>query len=243
MLLQIIIATVLVSLISLVGLFIAGDKVKKYLKYFIAFATGTLIAASFFDLIPEALEKVPLGDGLSVVVFGILLFFLIETFLHWHHCGSDDSDKKPVGVLIFAGDFVHNFVDGLLIASAFLLDFSTGLLTTFIVMVHEIPQEVGDFSILIHSGYKKRQALKINFISALSAVIGGIVGFFIFDAVASLTPYAVLVAAGGFLYIALTDIIPELHGTKEGVKKIYESLIFIVTVVFMKFLLGFLHLH
>lgn len=243
MLLQIIIATVLVSLISFVGLFIAGDKVKRYLKYFIAFAAGTLIAVTFFDLIPEAIEKVPIGNGLLFVVFGIVLFFVIETFLHWHHCGREDCHKKPVGVLIFTGDFVHNFVDGLLIAGAFLLDFSTGVLTTFIVMVHEIPQEIGDFSVLIHGGYKKFEALKINFVSALSAVIGGIAGFFIFDRVASLTPYAVLIAAGGFLYIALTDIVPELHGTKERSKRIYESIIFVVTLIFMKFLLEALHLH
>lgn len=244
MLIYIILATLIVSLISLVGLFIAGNKIKNFLTYFIAFAAGILIAASFFDLIPHALNEIDLETGLIFVVLGICLFFIVETFIHWHHCGSDgDCHKKPTGVLIFAGDFIHNFVDGLLIAGAFMLDFYTGIIATLVVIIHEIPQEFGDYAVLLHSGYTKFKAIKINFLSALSAILGGVLGYFAFDAIESIVPYAVLIAAGGFLYIALSDIIPELHGTENKKMKFIEAFIFLITIVLMKFFLELLHAH
>ena len=247
MLFTIILATVIVSLISLVGLVIAQGKIKTFLNYFIAFAAGSMIAAAFFDLIPEALGEVSdIGFGLIFVVLGVGLFFLIETFIHWHHCGSEHcegehhDEKKPAGVLIFTGDFVHNFVDGLLIASSFLLDFRVGLITTLLVIIHEIPQEFGDFAVLLHSGYSVWQSVKINFVSALSAIVGGVVGYYAFESTQTFTPYAVLVAAGGFLYIALSDIIPELHNTHDKEKRFWESLVFILSMVLMKFFLSLL---
>jgi zinc and cadmium transporter len=243
MLLYILSATIIVSLISLIGLITVGKKIEKFLHYFIAFAAGTLISASFFDLIPHALEEIGIHmhDSLIFVVLGIIIFFLIETFIHWHHCGCGHCQKKPAGVLIFTGDFVHNFIDGLLIAGAFMLNIWTGIITTLIVMIHEIPQEFGDFAVLLNSGYKKLQALKINFISALSAVLGGILGFFMFEKIESIVPYMVLIAAGGFLYIALSDIIPEMHEGENKKRRIYEALIFIITLIGMKFFLEFLH--
>lgn len=246
MLFYIILATFIVSLISLIGLFAVGHKVKNFLYYFIAFAAATLIAASFFDLIPHALHEIEeLGinahESLIFVVLGILVFFLIETFIHWHHCGHEDCDRKPAGVLIFTGDFVHNFVDGILIAGAFMLNLWTGIIMTIMIMIHEIPQEFGDFAILLHSGYSKIQALKINFVSALSAILGGIVGYFTFDTITSITPYAVLFAAGGFLYIALSDIIPEMHDGSSGKKKLIGAFVFILTLLGMKFLIELVH--
>lgn len=240
----IIFATFVVSLISLIGVAISGNKIKNFLNYFIAFAAGSLIAAAFFDLIPHALnEIVEIEFGLIFVIIGVALFFLIETFVHWHHCGHEECEKKPAGVLIFTGDFVHNFVDGLLIAGAFMLNFATGIVATLIVIIHEIPQEFGDFAVLLHSGYSKLQAIKINFVSALSAILGGVLGYFAFDAVDSIAPYAVLIAAGGFLYIALSDIIPELHGTKDRRKRVYEALIFTLSLILMKLFLELLHGH
>lgn len=176
------------------------------------------------------------------VVIGIVLFFLVERFIHWHHCGKEDCHERPAGLLILTGDFVHNFLDGLLIAGAFLLDFTTGITTTVAVFLHEVPQELGDFSVLIHSGFSKKRALFLNFLSALSAVIGGIVGFFAFDYFHEITPFAVLIAAGGFLYIALSDIVPSLHKHKgEKYVIIIESLVFVLTIVGFWFFLGLLH--
>ncbi|MDA3836480.1 MAG: ZIP family metal transporter [Nanoarchaeota archaeon] len=240
MLFTIILATFVVSLISLVGLILTGNKIKSFINYFIAFAAGSMIAAAFFDLIPEALSEVSdLQFGLMFVVLGVGIFFLIETFIHWHHCGKEVCGKKPAGVLIFTGDFVHNFVDGLLIASSFMLDYKIGLVTTLLVIIHEIPQEFGDFAVLLHSGYSKWQAIKLNFASALSAIAGGIIGYYALKSVEVVIPYAVLIAAGGFLYISLSDIIPELHSTKDRKKRVLEAIVFVFSMILMKL---FLHL-
>jgi len=247
MLLEIIIATLLVSLISFVGILVSSNAIKHFLHYFISFAAASLIAVAFFDLIPHSLKHL-YEDGVGLdfsfifVVIGVVSFFLIERFIHWHHCGKEDCHEKPTGLLILTGDFVHNFLDGILIAGAFLLDFYIGVTTTLAVIFHEIPQELGDFSVLIHSGYSKKKALLLNFFSALSAVLGGIAGFFAFDQFQQVIPYAVLIAAGGFLYISLSDIVPALHKHKNKKYVIFiESMIFVLTIVGFWFFLGFLH--
>ena len=244
MIVNILIATLLISLISLVGLIVSHKHIKKFLHYFISFAAGTLIASSFFDLIPYALEElqgVHIEESLIFLVGGVILFFLVEKFVHWHHCDKEECDKRPAGLLILTGDFVHNFIDGVLIAGAFLLNVTTGIVTVLTVAIHEIPQELGDYAVLIHSGYKRKKALMLNFFSALTAVLGGIVGFLIFERVSSFTPLAVLVTAGGFIYIALSDIVPHLHKHKEQKVMIIETLIFVFTIVILYFLLRLAH--
>ncbi|MGM5481579.1 MAG: ZIP family metal transporter [Nanobdellota archaeon] len=244
MLLTIIIATLLVSMVSFVGILTLSRKIRPLLHYFVSFAAGSLLAAAFFGLIPRALHGAGHEYVLLAVVIGIVFFFLVERFIHWHHCGHDDCHQKPAGMLILTGDFIHNFIDGLLLAGAFLLDFTTGVVATISVLAHEIPQEIGDFSVLIHSGYSKWKALKLNFLSALSAVLGGIIGYFAFEAVHGIVPYAVAIAAGGFIYISLTDIVPSLHQHKKhpGVKT-KETLVFVLTIVAFYLLLGLLHSH
>lgn len=247
MLLAIIISTLVVSLISLVGLFLAGRHLHRFLHYLIAFAAGTLLAVSFFDLIPEALgEFESLGlhaaDSMLFVLAGVVLFFIIERFIHWHHCGKDGCGDKPAGMLILTGDFVHNFLDGLLIAGAYLLDFRAGLLATVSIIAHEIPQEVGDFSVLLHAGYSRSRALLLNFYSALSAVIGGVLGFFLLSSLEPAVPFIVAIAAGGFLYIALTDIVPSLHRHGKETRVLFlETFIFLLTLVVFYFLLSHAH--
>jgi zinc and cadmium transporter len=249
-LLPIIIATIVVSLASFVGILVVAKKAKSFLHYLIAFAAAALISVSLLDLIPEALETLEAAgthaeDGLLFVIMGIVLFFLIERFIHWHHCGSEDCHDRPAGLLILTGDFVHNFIDGILIAGAFLLDINAGILTSLSILAHEIPQEIGDMSVLLHSGFSTRRALFLNFLSALSAVIGGVVGFFAFQALEGVLPYAVMVAAGGFLYIALSDIVPALHRHKKQKGMLFvETAIFILGIVFFWALLTFLgHAH
>ncbi|MBN2881264.1 ZIP family metal transporter [Candidatus Woesearchaeota archaeon] len=247
MLLEIIIATFIVSLASLVGLIFTGHHIEKKLHLFISFAAATLLSVSFFDMVPHSLEEIE-GSGLDMhfgmmfILLGVTLFFLIERFIHWHHCDKEDCSDKPAGILILTGDFVHNFIDGLLIASSFMLNFATGIATTITVLIHEIPQEFGDFSVLIHSGFSKKKALLLNFYSALSSVLGGIVGYFAFDAAEKLAPFAVLIAAGGFLYIALSDIVPSMHKHKhDGKTRITETFIFVGTMIGFYFLVGLLH--
>lgn len=246
MLLNIIIATLIISLISLVGIIISHKKIKKFLHYFISFAAGALISVALFDLIPHALESleeigIHVHEGFVFVVLGIALFFLIERFIHWHHCGNEHCHNKPAGILILTGDFVHNFLDGVLIAGAFMLNIATGIFTTITVLLHEIPQEFGDYAVLIHSGFSKKKALLLNFISALSAIIGGVMGFLLFDFIEGITPYFVLATAGGFLYIALSDIVPSMHKGEKKKMLLIESLIFIATMVGFYFLIGLLH--
>ncbi len=246
MLLKIILATIFVSLISLVGILISYKKIKGNLHYLISFSAAVLISVSFFDLIPHALEELELGgihlhESIFFLVIGIILFFLFEKFIHWHHCGKQDCDKKPLGALILSGDFLHNFIDGILIAGAFLLDPLTGIIITLSVIIHEIPQEIGDFAVLIHSGYTKKRALFLNFLSALSSVLGGILGYFLLKSFESFIPFVVLITAGGFIYIALSDIIPELHKHKGNKINLIETSIFVLTIILFKFILEILH--
>ncbi len=254
MLIYIIIATTIISLVSFVGLLFLSSSVKKYLHYLISFSAATLLSVAFFDLLPESLEElqvagVDLHEGLLVVLAGVLLFFIIERFIHWHHCdtcvGHDHDHKhshhthKPAGILVLAGDFIHNFIDGLVIAGAFLLDLRVGIVTTISIFAHEIPQEIGDFSVLLHSGYTKVKALLYNFYSALASVIGGVVGYFAFTTLEFVIPYVVAIAAGGFVYIALTHIVPALHNHKDSKKTVViESAIFFCTLVLFYFLLA-----
>lgn len=248
MLINIILATLIISLISLVGIIISYKKIKKFLHYFISFAAGTLIAVTFFDLMPHALEELDgimhIEQSIVWVVLGIVLFFLIERYIHWHHCDKESCRDKPAGILVLTGDFVHNFLDGVLIAGAFMLNASTGLFTALTVAIHEIPQEFGDFAVLIHSGFSKRKALILNFISALSAVIGGVLGFFLFKQIEGIAPYAVLLTAGGFLYVALSDIVPAMHQHDKNKNIVMvETIIFVLTIIGFYFLLGALHGH
>lgn len=256
MLLEIIIATFLISLVSFAGLLFLSDSIKKYLHYLVSFAAATLLSVAFFDLLPESLEHfselgVDLHTSLLVVLAGVLFFFLMERFIHWHHCdtcaGHDHDHNhdhkhhthKPAGLLILTGDFIHNFIDGVIIAGAFLLDVRAGIVTTISIIAHEIPQEIGDFSVLLHSGYSKMKALWYNFYSALGSVLGGVLGYFAFTLVENVVPYAVAIAAGGFIYIALTHIVPALHSHKQNRKMVViETLIFFGTMVVFYFLLA-----
>lgn len=244
MLFLILLATFIVSLVSLVGLFFSARHLERFSHYFISFSAAALLSVSFFDLMPESFSSIGFESGLLVVFFGVVVFFLLERFIHWHHCSRDgcSSHHKPAGFLSLFGDFLHNFVDGLLIAAAFLIDVSSGFLTAFSVFVHEIPQEVGDFTILIHSGFSKNKALFFNFLSALSAVLGGVVGFFFLSFFSSLIPLVVAFAAGGFLYVSLSDILPDLHKHPKNRLMIFlETLIFLVSCLFFFFFIHLFH--
>lgn len=262
MLVEIIIATLLVSLVSFVGILFLSDSVKKYLHYLISFAAATLLSVAFFDLLPSSLEElevagVDLHVGLMIVLAGIILFFIIERFIHWHHCDTCTHDfhedhhhhetaahkhthkHKAAGFLVLAGDSFHNFIDGIVIAGAFLLDATTGVITTLSIFAHEIPQEIGDFTVLLHSGFTKKKALLYNFYSALASVVGGVVGYFALSSVEFIVPYVVAMAAGGFVYIALTHIVPALHNHKNNKNTIaIETAIFFCTLILFYVLLS-----
>src|SRR3990170_5514967 len=210
-----------VSLVSLIGVFALSLKeelMRKYVFTFISLAIGALLGDAFIHLIPEALEKSTNPTLTStLVIAGILLFFILEKFLHWHHHGEDAKEGHihPIGKLVLFSDGVHNFLDGIIIAASFMVNIPVGIATTVAVILHDIPQEVGDFAILLHSGYTRKRALVLNFLSALTAFVGA-AAFFAFGELSKhLVGYFLPLAAGGFIYIALTDLIPELHKTKQ----------------------------
>lgn len=210
-----------VSIVSLVGVVTLSwnDRfLKASVFVLVSLAVGALLGDAFLHLIPEAFEETANPTRLSLaIIAGLLLFFVLEKFLHWHHHqGLEASEPAvhPVGKMVLISDGVHNFIDGLIIAASFLVSTEVGIATTIAVILHEIPQEIGDFGVLIHSGYSKAQALWLNFFSAIAAVVGAAVGLLLGGATESFTVLLIPIAAGGFIYIAMTDLIPELHKTK-----------------------------
>jgi zinc and cadmium transporter len=223
------------------GLFLAlpARQREAALPHLVSFATGALLGAALLALIPHAVlgagsERVH-QVGIALIA-GIALFFVLEKFLLWRHCHDDHCDEHTVsedghahgaghahhhvheqarrsasGALVLVGDALHNVLDGVLIAAAFLTDVHLGLVTAVAIMAHEIPQEVGNFAVLLHSGMSRARALALNLLASLSAVIGGVVGFFALEQSLALLPFALAVAAASLLYIAVADLIPGLH--------------------------------
>lgn len=235
----------IVSLVSLAGIFtisIREEVIKKYIFILVSLAVGALLGDAFIHLIPEAFEGASNPELISLsIIGGILLFFIMEKFLHWHH-HDDDTDEvhvHPVGKLVLFSDGVHNFLDGIIIGTSFMVDTSLGVATTLAVILHEIPQEVGDFAVLLHAGYSRKRALWLNFLSALSAVLGTLVAFLVGGVGDSFSQIVLPIASGGFIYIAVADLIPELHKTKLAKDSILQILALCVGVLLM-FLLLFL---
>ena len=236
------ISVIIVSLISLIGiftLFLNEEKLKKNIFILIGLAVGALLGDAFIHIIPEAFENGISPTIISILIIaGILFFFIVEKFLHWHHHGEDAEDTlvHPVGKLIILSDGVHNLIDGLIIGASYLVSVPVGIATTLAVILHEIPQEIGDFGVLIHAGYKKKRALWLNFLSALLSLVGVVIVMILGEISTALIFYILPFAAGGFIYIAVADLIPELHKTKEMKYSIYQILAVIFGVCSMALL-------
>ncbi len=236
-------AVLIVSLISLVGavyLVFSRTILDRSTPWLVAFAAGTILGVVFFDLIPESMQK--LGDQTFIfVVVGILAFLLFEQVLHWHHHREQEECKEcpqtlPVGYSVLLVDGVHNFLDGVLITSAFLLDIRVGITATVAVLLHEVPQEIGDFAVLIHSGFKKKKALSLNFLSALAAVVGAAIAYLALNEVKTYIPYTVAFGAGGFLYIALVDLLSDFKGGKSLSLRLAQLVMVVMGVALMAWL-------
>lgn len=241
-----IISVLIVSLISLVGLLtisIKINKLKKLLIYMVSFSAGALFGDVFFHLLPEIVE--PKGFTLKIalsLLLGILLSFLLEKVINWRHCHIHPKSKDhihPFAIMNLFGDAVHNFIDGLIIGASYLVSFPVGFATTLAVIFHEIPQEIGDFGVLLHGGFKKRKALLFNFLTALTSIIGAIVSFLLNNYVENLTLFLIPFAAGSFIYIAGSDLIPELH---KEVKVKNSILQFIFIILGLLVMIGLLYL-
>jgi len=237
--LYILVATFIISAISLIGaitLFLNDRFLKKMLLVLVALSAGALIGGAFLHLLPEALEsEVSSLKIFLVVILGFVTFFILEQFIHWHHHHDCEGCEKtaPFSYLILVSDALHNFIDGLVIAASFVISFPIGITTTIAVALHEIPQEMGDFGVLIYGGMKKKRALFLNFLSALVAIIGGVIGFFLSTKIGASMIYLLPFAAGNFIYIASSDLIPEIkHGDNKKQSFIY-FLVFLTGVVLM----------
>lgn len=229
-------AVIFVSLLSLLGAFfliLQRRTFEALITFTLAVSSGVLLGATFFDLLPESYNA--LGQTAYIcVVGGMISFFILEKFIHWHHClEGEDCDEKPVAYLSLVGDGIHNFLDGAVIAVAFLTSIPLGITATLAVVAHEIPHELGDFSILIYAGFGNAKALLYNFLSALTAVLGTLVVFLFANAVSLLSPYLIGFAAGNFLYIAASDLIPELHQKRRLSTSLLQTLCLVGGVVFI----------
>jgi len=232
----IIMATGVISLGALVGVWTMAmnkERLNRILLFLVSLSAGALMGGAFLHLLPEALELLESERVFLTVLIAFMGFFLIEKGLHWHHCHKKNCEEHRLGQMNLIGDSVHNFLDGLIIAAAFGVDVRLGLATSLAVALHEIPQEIGDFGVLMYAGWERGKALVFNFLVALMVVVGGVVGFYLSNGVELFIGYLMSVAAGGFIYIAASDLMPELK-KETGLKKSLVSFgVFVVGVGLM----------
>lgn len=227
-----------VSILSLIGIFTVSlnkGLLKKLIDLFVAFAAGALLGAAFFDLLPEAVDELH-KMAFVFVVIGLIAFMLLEKLIHWHHCHDLSCKHKNYGYMVLAGDAFHNFLDGAIIATAFLTNPAVGFSSTLAIIFHEIPQEIGDFAILLKSGFSKRKALVYNFLSALTAFIGAGLVFFAANLFQGLHSIILPFAAGGFIYIATADLIPEIHKEQKPGKFFFQIILLSLGIALMYFI-------
>lgn len=208
------ISILIISTISIIGItvfFTNEKKLPNILLFLISFSAGALLGDAFIHLLPEAMDSginlVPIA-----VISGILAFFVLEKFVQWRHCHQPTSKEHPhpLATMNLVGDAFHNFLDGAIIATSYVVSIPLGIATTVAVLLHEIPQEIGDFGVLVYAGYSKKKALLMNFIISLTALLGGIVGLLLSKSITSFSGIMIAFTAGGFIYIATADLIPEM---------------------------------
>lgn len=243
----ILISVLIVSMISIVGalaLVLEPKRLQKLQFALVSFAAGAMLGAAFLDLLPEAVEHSP-DDVFGTVLAGIVTFFVLETFLYWYHCHSQQCErhsyirgehkthkhvKEPFTYLNLIGDGVHNFLDGAIIATSYIVSIPLGIITSLAVVFHEIPQEIGDFGILIYGGFTRTQALTYNLLSALTAVAGALIAFYFATTIENIKNWLVPLAAGGFIYIASADLLPELHQALNFKRAALQLLFFLLGI-------------
>ena len=231
----------------------SDERRARVLPHFVSFATGALLGAAFLALLPHALSHESAPDyhtiGIAVLA-GLIGFFMLEKFLLWRHCHHDDCDAHAVtdahrdraaGVLVLVGDSMHNFLDGILIAAAFLVDFHVGLLTALAVAAHEIPQEVGDLAILLHAGFSSAKAFTFNVLSSLMTVLGGFLGWLSLAHAQAALPYVLAVAASSFIYVAIADLIPAMHRRADAQTSFRQVALIVAGIAVISAGHGFLH--
>ncbi len=239
-LISIITATLIISSGSLVGVLAISIKpaiLNKFLLPLVSLSAGTMLGAAFLHLLPESIESLDTHLVFQLALASFIAFFLLERFLHWRHCHDEKHlTRHTIGYMNLIGDGIHNFIDGLLIAASFAAGDSLGIVAVLAIALHEIPQEIGDFGVLLHSGFTRSRALLANIAVSLTAVLGGVVGYFLSHSTEIFASYLVPVAAGGFIYIAGADLIPELKEGKTSKKTLATILMFLTGIILMMLL-------
>ncbi len=238
-------SVLIISLISLVGIFTLSwnqEKLYRRLLFLVSFSAGTLLGDAFIHLIPEAYDNAKSPVSVSVyVLLGILIFFILEKIVHWRHCHrrACENHPHPFTYNILVGDSLHNFVDGMVVAASFLVSVPVGIATSVAIIFHEIPQEIGDFGSLVYGGFSRAKALFFNFLTALTAILGAILILVVGNVSENIVSFLIPFTAGGFIYIAASDLIPQLH-KEDDTKKSLGHLIFLIAGVILMF--GLLYL-
>lgn len=210
------------------------ERIALKISHFLSsFAAGTLLGTVFFDLLPEAQEIAGEGgtDIFLWAIIGLLIFFLLERFIHHHDKNSQPNEKKTIIPLIVIGDSIHNFIDGVAIAGTFLISIPLGIVTSLAVAAHEIPQEIGDFGLMLGKGVPRMRVLRINFYSALAAVVGAIITYLARDSVENLLPAVLGLTSGFFIYIAASNLIPEIHSRENQKTAFWETIMLFMGVL------------
>jgi zinc and cadmium transporter len=238
---QILVSTIIVCIFSLSGIYalsLSQTTLHKILFVIIGFSAGSILGAVYFDLLPEAIELME-DQAFVFIATGFVLFFILERFIYWYHGHGHVEDiehqlarpgranTKEFAYINLVGDAIHNFIDGLLIAASFFGSVTVGVATAIAVIFHELPQEMGDYGLLVYSGFTRKRALALNFAVALTVVLGGIVAIFIVEAVQRLSGVLIAIAAGGFIYLGASELIPELQEEKTLVRAIVQFAAFL----------------
>ncbi len=230
----IILALLLNSLIGLIGVFsllVRRKKLDKIIFPLVSFTAGVLFGGGFYHLFVESLDELGVVSSVNWFTVGFILFFILEKGLKWHHCHLLKCKVHPFSYMIFLGDAIHNLIDGIVISLTFLVDVNLGIITTLLIIAHEVPQELGNFATAIYGGMEKRKAILFTFLSQLTCIVGGLLGYYLMsdELFLPLLP----IAAGGFIYIATSDLVPELHREVNLKKSILSFTLFILGLIFI----------
>jgi len=218
-------SAILDALLGFVGVFslwLSKKDMKKIVHILTAFAAGSLLGGAFFHLLPESLHELDTILVFQLTLLGFVVFILLESYLHWHHC--KECEIHPFSYIMLVGDGVHNFLGGFILAASFIVSIPLGIATVIAIIAHEFPQQLGIFGVLIKGGIKRNKAILYSFIAQSTIILGAVIGYFLSESVEGLVPLLVPFAAGNFIYIASSDLIPEMHKA-EGWEKV-KSLIF-----------------
>ena len=226
-------AAVLDALLGFVGVFslwLSKKDLKKAVNVLMAFAAGSILGGAFFHLLPESVEAVEPITVFIIAFIGFALFILLETYLHWHHC--KECKIHPFSYVMLVGDGVHNFIGGFILTASFLVSIPLGIATLVAIIAHELPQQLGIFGVLVKGGIERNRAIIYSFIAQSTIILGAVIAYFLSGMVEGLTAFLVPFAAGNFIYIASSDLIPEMHKA-EGWDKIRSLAVFFIGIILM----------